>query len=150
MWSYLPGVCINGALDHEERITCDQTFLLPFFSGKSDGQGRGEVNIRRPFPLASRPKKKRRRTAWSLVRGAVPLKLHCQSKKFSSILLTRPVNRSPSIASFYVVTPPPPAVPPGFLYSFISSSLLMRLKVKDLGSQLYLTDNFCLWCEAYQ
>lgn len=35
MWSYLQGVCINGALGHEAKITCDQTFLLPFFSRKS-------------------------------------------------------------------------------------------------------------------
>ena len=35
MWSYLQGVCIDGALGDEERITCVQTFLLPFFSRES-------------------------------------------------------------------------------------------------------------------
>ena len=63
MWSYLQGVCINGALDHEERITCDQAFLPPLFSGKSDGQGRGREEYQASFssrlPAIDKAKKNR-------------------------------------------------------------------------------------------
>lgn len=63
MWSYLQGVCINGALDHEERITCRSGILTsPVFGEKRrarEGGGEYQASFSSRLPAIDKAKKNR-------------------------------------------------------------------------------------------